>query len=398
MKVFSLNTVCGTGSTGRIAADIARLLARRGHSCKIGYGRGTAPGDIDGYRVGTDLDMRLHGVYTRLTDRHGFASAAATRRLIQVIEEYAPDLIHLHNIHGYYLHIPTLFDWLAAAGCPVVWTLHDCWAFTGHCSHYDLVNCNRWQTGCHDCPQKKEYPASLFRDASSRNYRDKQRYFNQVKEMTLVTPSDWLADEAGKSFLKSYPVRVIRNGIDLEAFCPRETGGVADRLSLRGKRIILGVANVWNRRKGLEDFAALARLLDETWKIVLVGLTEGQVKNLPEGIMGLTRTESLAELAELYSLAEVFVNPTQEDNFPTTNLEALACGTPVITYPSGGSPEGIDETCGAVTCSKNPAAILEILNRDRTGWTKENCQTRARQFDRWPNYARYLELYTEIIS
>ena len=340
MKILMINVVCGIRSTGRICTDLALELESQGHEVKIAYGREFVPEKYArfAYRIGTDLDIKLHGLKARLLDGCGYGSKSATKKFIKWIVEYNPDIIHLHNLHGYYINIEVLFDYLRTCGKRIIWTLHDCWAFTGHAAYCEGANCERWIKGCYHCPKTKEYPASLF-DRSNRNWAKKQRIFKDIPNLTLVTPSVWLKNLVSKSFLGSYETIVINNGIDTKHFkkCDISLDLV---VKFKERKIILGVASAWDKRKGLNDFLELNNLIDkEHYVIILVGINKEQIKSLPEGIVGIERTDSVQELAELYSLAYVFVNPTYEDNYPTTNLEAIACGTPVITYMTGGSPE-----------------------------------------------------------
>jgi glycosyltransferase involved in cell wall biosynthesis len=319
--------------------------------------------------------------------------------LIRRIKELNPDVIHLHNIHGYYLNIEVLFSFLRDYNKPVVWTLHDCWAFTGHCAYFDYANCEQWRTHCTKCPEKKSYPKSFALDNSSRNFDRKKRLFSGIRDLSIVTPSEWLSDLVGESFLSNYPRRVINNGIDLEVFKPTK-GDFRNKRNLDSLFIILGVAAGWNRRKGLETFLELSRELSDNEKIVLVGLTSKQKKTLPANILGIERTNSAQELAEMYSASDVFLNPTLEDNFPTTNLEAMACGTPVITYRTGGSPETIDEKCGFVVGKGDFKSLCSLLDTIRSRGKEEysvRCKDRAKQkFNARNNYRKYLSLYGEL--
>lgn len=339
-----INTVCGVGSTGRICTDLAEVLEQNGHECKIAYGRGIVPEKYKKYavKIGSDLDVKLHALQTRLFDNTGFGSKRATKKFIRWVKEYNPDIVHLHNLHGYYINIEVLFNYLADADKPVIWTLHDCWTFTGHCAYYSYVKCNKWRTGCYNCPQKKAYPSSLFLDSSKNNWEQKKKLFTSVKKMTLVTPSKWLAGEVQRSFLDKYPVKVIPNGIDLDVFKPTPSD-FRKKHNLEGKKIILGVASTWDTRKGLNDFVELSKILDENYKIVLVGVTVKQKKELPKNILAIERTNNVQELAEVYTASDVLFNPTYEDNYPTVNLEAQSCGTPVVTYRTGGSIESVPE-------------------------------------------------------
>ena len=362
MKVLQINSVCGVGSTGRIATDLYKVLEEQGHECVIAYGRGTAPEGIKTIKIGTDFNNYMHVAKTRLFDKHGFGSTKATKEFIKKVKEYDPDVIHLHNIHGYYINIEILFDYLKEANKKVIWTLHDCWAFTGHCAYFDYVGCNKWKNQCNSCPQKKEYPTSNMIDSSSWNFKKKKDIFNGVKDLTIVTPSKWLARLVKKSFLSSYNVEVINNGIDLEIFKPTESN-FREKYNLKDKFIILGVANIWDRRKGLNYFVDLSKELDESYKIVIVGVSEEQRKKLPNDILSITRTNNIKELVEIYSSADVFLNPTLEDNFPTTNLEALACGTPIITFKTGGSYECIEGGNGICLENKSLSSIIESIDK-----------------------------------
>lgn len=359
MKVLQINSVCGRGSTGRIVLDIHNELIKQGHQSFIAYGREPAV-DCNGViRIGSKYDVYLHVLRTRIFDEHGFGSRKATAKFIKKIDEIKPDIIHLHNIHGYYLNIEVLFNYFKEVQVPMVWTLHDCWSFTGHCAYFDYVGCSRWREGCFRCPQKSRYPSSWFFDKSLVNWKKKKELFAGFKNMTLVTPSRWLAELVKQSFLKDYHVVVIPNGIDTSVFKPTPSD-FRKRYGLENKFIILGVANVWEERKGLKYFLELSKMLNDDEVIVLVGLNEKQKKYLPKNIIGISRTSSVRELAGIYTAADVFVNPTLEDNYPTVNLEAQACGTYVITFASGGAPETI-VGAGTVINDKTSEKIRETL-------------------------------------
>ena len=341
MKVLMINSVCGIGSTGRICTDIADELTENGHECKIAFGRKAAPERYQkyAYRITSDGGVKINALKARLFDNEGFNAAGATKKLISFIEEYNPDVIHLHNLHGYYLNVEVLFDYLKKTDKKVIWTLHDCWAFTGHCANFQYLVCDKWKTGCSDCERKTKYPKS-FVDKSKKNYVEKKRVFCGVKNLTVVTPSEWLSRLVKESFLGQYPTKVINNGIDTSVFCPTESD-FKERNGLKDKKIILGVANVWDESKGFNDFIGLSKKISDDYRIVLVGLDEKQFGVLPKNIFGIARTNSTKELAEIYTAADVLFNPTYEDNYPTVNLEAQACGTPVVTYDTGGSGESV---------------------------------------------------------
>ena len=344
MKVLFINSVCGTGSTGKICAELADKFENEGHKVKIAYGRdGFVPEKYQKYavRIGNDTDVKLHAIKTRITDKHGLYSKKATKEFLKWAEEYSPDLLWLHNIHGYYINYEMLFDWIKSRpDMQVKWTLHDCWSFTGHCSHFMVAKCDKWKIQCENCPQTKRYPATYLIDNSKQNYLRKKSAFTGVKNMTIVTPSKWLADLVKESYLKEYDVEVVYNTIDTSVFKPTESD-FRIKNGFENKKIILGVASVWDKYKGLYDFYELRKLLNEDYVIILVGLNDKQLEELPEDIVGIKRTNSKEELAAIYTAANVFVNPTYEDTYPTVNLEAQACGTPVITYRTGGSPESV---------------------------------------------------------
>jgi len=399
VKVLQINTICGSGSVGRIAVDIVHTVEAAGGEGMVAFGRRTAPGNVTSYKFGSNLDMGFHVLHTFFKGEHGFASSKQTAKLIHFINEYEPDIIHLHNIHGFYLDVEMLFWYLKQAGIPVVWTLHDCWSFTGHCAHFDYISCMKWKNACHNCPQYRQvYPYALFKDNSALNYERKKKAFTGVPNLTVVTPSRWLAGFAKQSYLGEYPVRVIPNGIALDKFCPTEKG-LRKRLGLEEKFIILGVASMWEERKGYAYFEELADRLDDSCQIILIGLSKKKMKTLHPKIHGVMRTNSMEELAEYYSMADVYVNTTLEDTFPTTNLEALACGTPVITFATGGSVESVDEKTGRVVPKGDTQALMQaIAQLRREPLKREDCLEKSRQYDKNDRFLDYLKLYEELLE
>ena len=402
MRVFFVNAVCGTGSTGRIITDLCDILKQQGHQVKVAYGIGKASriDPADTVKISNRADYYLHNATARLTDRAGFYSHLAAKKLIRAIKDFQPDLIHLHNLHGFYVNIRMLFHFLAEADIPVVWTLHDCWAMTGHCAYFSFAGCEKWKMGCGHCPQLSAYPESWGVDQSKRNYRDKKALFTSVKNMTIVTPSRWLAEIVRQSYLGCYPVQAIPNGIDLGVFRPT-LGDVRETYGIGGKKLVLSVANVWSERKGFKDMCRLSELLDPAgYQVVMVGLTEDQLTQVPERILPILRTSSVEELVQLYSAADVFVNPTYEDTYPTVNIEALACGTPVVTYNTGGSPEILDDTCGMVVEQGNVEGLAAAVKAESAVDVqyRNKCVIRAKNNNKGSCYSQYIAFYRHIIG
>lgn len=341
MKVVQINTFPNK-ATGNIMMNIHKYLMENGHESYVVWGRGRRAQNKYEICMSTKVDVIFHVAYTRIFDRTGFASWHVTKQLLKKIDKINPDIIHLHNIHGYYINIKLLFKYIKKYNKKVIWTLHDCWPITGHCAYFDAVNCQKWKEKCSNCIQKKTYPKSFCIDNSRKNYKEKKALFSGC-DITLVTPCKWLARVVKESYLKYYPIRTIYNGIDPTIFHFRDSV-FRVKYELNDNFLILGVASEWSNRKGLLDFIKLEeklRNISSRYKIILVGLTRKQIKEIPQSILGLERTSNPFELAELYSTADVFFNPTYEDNFPTVNLEAIACGTKVITYDTGGCKETV---------------------------------------------------------
>ncbi|MCK7645410.1 glycosyltransferase [Shewanella sp. JNE10-2] len=361
MKIIQINSVCGVGSTGRIVTDIHSALQNKGIESFVMYGQGESRACDSAIKISSRLDFYSHVVQTRLFDIHGFCTTNATQHAIKVLENLEPDIVHLHNIHGYYLNVEVLFNYLKQhPEIKVIWTLHDCWPFTGHCSYFDFSRCEKWKSECFSCPQKKTYPASYGLDNSRKNYQRKKSAFLDVKNLTIVTPSQWLAHLVKKSFLQDYHVQVVNNGIDLSVFQPRQSL-FRHKHNLVDKFVIMGAALVWSPRKGFDDFIALAKMLPANHRLVMIGLPPDKIKTLPNNIIGIHRTDNPIELAEIYSTADVFFNPTYEDNYPTVNLEAIACGTPVITYNTGGSPESVSVDHGFVFAKGDLVSVVNAV-------------------------------------
>ena len=396
-RLLQINITANWGSTGKIAESIGVAAIEQGWESYIAYGRWANPSKSQLIKIGGRLDKYFHFAEQSLRDNEGLCSRRATKKLIHLIEEIQPDVIQLHNLHDHYLNYRILFEYLNQTEIKIVWTFHDCWAITGHCFHFVTAGCEKWKTRCFKCPLKSAYPKSLI-DRSTRNYELKKRMFGACKNLTIVPCSDWMAGFVKQSFLKDKNLAVIANGVNLNTFKPSLTEGDC--------RIrIMGVSSIWNKDKGLYDFFRLREMLDrELFEIVLVGLTHSQVKALPEGIVGIERTESVADLVSLYSSASVFLNPTYADTFPTVNLEALACGTPVLTYRTGGSPEAITSETGWVVEQGDIDGVAEIINSLQSKTESEvkaqriACRKRAEmEYDKDKCFAKYIDLYNRII-
>lgn len=399
MRVLFVNAVCGSGSTGRIVTDLCEILKQQGHQVHVVYGVGQASriAPEDTTCISNKVDYYIHNATARITDRAGFYSHLATKKLIQAIKAFSPDVIHLHNLHGFYVNIKMLFEFLAEADIPVVWTLHDCWAMTGHCAHFSYVGCDKWKTGCEYCPQVSEYPKSYGVDQSRRNYADKKRLFTSVKNMTIVTPSEWLARIARQSFLNKYPVMSIPNGIDLNMFKPTPSD-VREKYHIGNKKMVLAVSNVWNDKKGFPDMCELSKMLDpECYQVVMVGLTQEQIEQVPKTILPILRTSSVEELVHLYSAADVFMNFSYEETMGLVTAEALACGTPAVVYDKTAVPEVVDTESGVVVQAGDSARWLNAVERACQLDTKA-AVARAKKFEKKEQYQKYLRVYQKMIS
>ena len=411
-KLLQIGSSLNCGAPGKIAEQIGLLAMSRGWNVYMAHGvRHSNLSQLKTIPMVTPHEERVHALYSLLFDRHGLGPDGKTKQLVEWIKEYKPDVIHLHNIHGYFLNYKTLFEYLVTTDIPVVWTLHDCWPFTGHCAYFDAVDCLRWKSGCHDCPLRKDYPKSMFIDRSKKNYELKKRLFTGLKNCVMVPVSDWLGNITKESFMGTYPVHVIHNGIDLNVFRPIKTD-LRQRLGIvPDKIVVLGLAAPWVPRKGYNDMIRMSE--EKDFQIVMVGVSAEQKEVLPKNIISITRTSNQQELVEYYNIADVFVNPTYSDNFPTTNLEALACGTPVITYRTGGSPEAISDVenakkmkdgvecypTGMVVEQGDIAGIVDAIRELHAHpLSAEVCRKRAETyFDKDKCFEEYIRLYESLI-
>ena len=400
-KILQINITANWGSHGKIAEGIGNVALSHGWESHIAYGRWFNPSTSILYHIGNMLDEKVHGLFSRIFDIHGLLSRHATRKLIHYIKEINPDIIHLHNIHGYYLNYPILFKYLTDSKKPVVWTLHDCWAFTGHCAHYMYINCEKWKSHCAKCPQKETYPKSIFFDNSYKNFELKKKYFLMPENLVLVPVSKWLENDVKQSFLRNHKIMQIYNGIDTNIFSPsKNSNSVYKNYNIpKEQKIILGVASNWFR-KGFEDYLELANLIEDDFTIILVGLNQKELEAIPRNIIGLRRTNNLNDLIELYSAATVFFNPTWEDNFPTTILESLACGTPVVTYDTGGSAEAIKPETGFSIKKGDIYSAWEkitVISNKGKDYYKDKCRRIVvENFNKEDRFNDYFNLYCKM--
>lgn len=398
-KLVQINSVLGYSSIGRIADQIGTLAETKGWKCYYAHGTRYVTRDAqNAIPIGSKSVEYSHYVISLLTGRDGIGSLCATKQLVNKLKKIQPDIVHLHNIHGYYINYKILFEYLSTSNIPVVWTFHDCWPITGHCPYFDSVECLKWKTGCYKCPLQKEYPKSLIFDQSEYNYKQKKKAFCSVKKLTIVPVSNWLANIVKESYLKNADINVIHNGINLDIFKPT-VSNLRNSLSIsNNKPIVLGVATGWDERKGFSDFIKLAKL--NKFNLIMVGDFAIDEVAIPSSIIHIKHTNSQKELAELYSLADVFINPTYSDNFPTTNIESLACGTPVITYNTGGSPEALDINTGIVIPQGDITALTNaIIKIVDSPIPPEICRQRAIQyFDKDLCFDKYIKLYSSILA
>lgn len=404
MKLLQVNNVINSGSTGRIAEGIGEVAMQNGWKSYIAFGRNPRPSKSKTIQLCKSWELYPNVLYTRIFDKDGAFSKLATRRLISAIEEINPDIIHLHNLHGYYLHVPSLFDYLVKRNRPVVWTLHDCWIMTGHCGYF--IDCRKWENHCSNCPRKKSYPASYIFDNSAENHSTKIKFADKARDfLHLVPVSGWIDEQLKKSHFKSCDSTIIRNGIDLELFRPHiEFDKLREKYFLSDAKHAICVANVWGASKGYADLPKLAKLLYENEiKLIVVGVTKEQADELKTcGIIPILRTENTEELAMLYSMADIFLNPTHAEALGMVNMEAIACGTPVVTYNTGGSPESIDENTGAVVEVGDVRGMVneavKIIDKGKNSYMKICAKKARNNFSKEAAFLKYISLYKDIMK
>lgn len=394
MRIAEINMV-DYGSTGNIMFQIADCAIEHGHIVKTfskKWRKQNAKREYHSY-YGSTLENGLHVVLSRTIGFQGLYSYFGTKALVRELKKFKPDIIHLHNLHDSSTCLPVLFKYISKHNIKTVWTLHDCWAMTGQCPYFTMVKCDKWKVKCHDCPQKE---AKLPIDCSSWMWEKKKKWFTSVPNMIIVTPSQWLADLVKQSYLKDYPVRVINNGINLNVFKPVDVN--SPKNGGASNYIVLFVAFGWGVRKGLDVIIDLAKRLPKNYHIIIVGSDDHVDKLLPVNVLSIHRTQNLQKLAQLYAIADVFANPTREEVLGMVNIEALACGTPVVTFKSGGSPECVDVTCGIVVETDNNDQMIDAIIRicEQHPFSKSDCIKQAKKFEGLKQYEKYIKLYEEL--
>ena len=384
-KVLYINSVCGFGSTGRIVADLTKTDDYESLVC---FGRKKDFANVNSFQFANFFDNAFGAIRTILFDNNLNICTNATRRLIKKIKEYNPDIIHLHNIHGYYVNVEMLINFLKEYGKPVVWTFHDCWPFTGYCSDAYYVNCEKYQKECVNCDHWFAYPFSLFKQNVTKDFNRKKELFRGFDNLTIVTPSKWLGGICNLSFLRNMNTVTVNNGIDLNDFKPSK--------AKNNKFTVLAVASFWTKDKGSEDLNKLVKLLDKDIEVVVVGNGSDKI----DGVKAISHTNNKAELVDLYSSAHVLVNPTLDDNFPSVNIESIACGTPVITYRTGGSPEIIDGKTGVVVDKGNYKAMAEVVNKLYRNYyfKSEDCVKQSKRYSKEVMKKEYQKLYESLLG
>lgn len=359
MRALLINAVCGIRSTGRICINLAEQLEKEGYDVKIAYGRESVPEQYKKYavRIGGNFSVYWHALMSRCFDQRGYWSKIATRKFLKWADTYNPDLLWLHNIHDYFINFEMLFDWIKSRpNMKVKWTQHDCWAFTGGCMHFTLKNCYQWKTKCESCPKER---SKNIRRMEKENFLIKKESFSGVNDMRIITPSNWMANLVRSSFLKEYPIEVVHNTINKEIFKPTQSG-FREKYNLKDKKVILGVASAWGQAKGLYVFSELAEVLDESFKIVLVGLPKKLQRKMPDNILMLECTDNAVELAEIYTAADIFLNPSRQETFGMTTLEAISCGTDVIVFKDTACEE-VANLFGGVVVEQDVQSVLEAI-------------------------------------
>ncbi len=402
MKLLQINVDANNGSNGSIAQELGKEALRRGWESYIAYGRRSVPSESTLIRIGNDLDVKIHGIQSRLFDNHGLASKSATRQFLKSVDEIRPNLIHLHNIHGYYLNYKLLFEYFKEKNIPIVWTFHDCWPFTGHCGYFESVQCEKWKTGCHSCELRKFYPKSLFLDRSSRNFRLKKSLFTSINSLHITTVSKWLMSKVRDSFFRDYPISTVYNFVNEKIFSPNVERISRCDYGLDDRKILIGAAANWVPSKGIPDFNALADSLSDKYQIVMVGVTEEVKNQISSNVHCLPRVESPQKLAALYAEADILLNLSRQETFGMTTLEAMACGTPGISYNNTACPEVLSNDTGVIVPTGNIKAVeeaIELIEKKGKKSFKDNCVARANTiFSKNNIISQYFDVYDKALS
>lgn len=395
MKVVQINVTCGSGSTGNICLSVSELLSYNNVENYIIYSAGSSQYPLAKSYM-SRAETKIEALKSRVLGNYGFNSKSATKRLILLLERISPDIVHLHNLHGHNCNLSMLLDYLTKKKIKIYWTFHDCWSFTGYCTHYDMIGCQKWLTKCEHCPQKSSY--SWFFDKSKKLFEKKKELVSLMnkEQLTVVAPSWWIAKEAKRSFFKDCEIRVIHNGIDTQVFKPANSD-IKKEYGCYGKYLVLGVAYIWNNRKGLDVFCRLAKSLPDDYRIILVGLINIGKADIPDNIITINRTSNVERLTELYTEADVFVNPTREEVLGLTNLEALACGTPVVTFNTGGCPECVNEKCGYIVDKDDYSALEQSIRKvcEEKPFNSFDCIEQASHFEKRNQFQKYIDMYRE---
>lgn len=396
-KLFHINSVVNTGSTGRIAEQLGQLAMSQGWESYIAYGREARESKSQLIRIGSSVGVNIHALASKCLDCHGLCSKTATRSFLKQLDEIKPDVVHLHNIHGYYINYPMLLRYLKEHNIPTIITMHDFWLMTGHCAYINK-GCDRWKTGCGNCPRLDQYPASKI-DCSARNWQLKASLFIDMPNVTLVPVSYWLGRYVAESLLKNVKQNVIYNGIDTSVFKPFD-----GEASVKGvdwsKFTIITIATRWTEANGYQDVMKLSSILPDNCQIVMVGLDEQQMSSLPKNIIGFRKTESFTQLQELYTKSDVIFNPNREVTFGLVTAEAMACGTPAIVLRDTAGEEIVDEQTGYVIDSVEevPELITTINQVDKNVMSKA-CRDRVTElFNAEKQFQKYIDLYNRIIG
>ena len=396
MKVLQINAVYGFKSTGVIVKDIGNTLAHNGDVAYFAY-QTTNESVENGYLVGNKPDWKLHAVHSRVFGKQAYASKCATRRLLKWVDEIKPDVVHFHNLHSNYINLNLLCDHLAKKNIPTVITMHDCWYFTGKCSHYAAVKCGKWQEECGSCPLSKTEQPSLFFDSTSKVLKDRTEHLRKLPGLTLVGCSQWIANEAKKSKLGTADICVVYNGVDTEIFKPHESD-IRNELGLEGKFVILGMADKWFAPQNREIVEKIIAAQDENSKIVIVGCRKEQMAYFSkfENVVPMGYVSDRHRLADVYASSDVFVNLTRADTLPTVNMESICCGTPVITFDCCGSPELVDEECGFVVREGDYIGLLEAIENIKSKPLCFDLYKQHQKFDKNQCYKKYLDIYKRV--